>query len=425
MSFLDFSNCEAHIDYLAERYDPKTRQWLLKDFYKWFNNSDHSCRAFVLIGDAGIGKSVIAAVIAKQVKNSKAGGKLAAAFFSRHNDRTRNDPRYLLGTIAYQLSNRNNEYDENVGGVEGIHRMLTNFELGVQELFTKLLEEPLSQCDFCKRQLVVIDALDETDNSSRNEFLDLIMDSFPLLPKRLVFFITSRPEDTVQYRLKNYNPLITICSGNDSSANTYQQHIADIQTFLENELNFSTLSRSAEELTNQCNGMFLCAFYIAKMLKTEACLVDIVPQNIYGFFRKNFKRIHDKLKNKDFYQKLFGCVVMTPSPLPRLFISFILRKESLVESLAEQKVIDVVSQFVPLRSTDDTFAFLHSLIPDWLTDKKLSRELCVEKNKANKYFKKIIVEYLNEFLQGKSEDIFFNETSLVNYMLCVGFRFLL
>ena len=409
---------------MAERYDPKTRQWLLKDFYKWFNNPDDSCRAFVLIGDAGIGKSVIAAVIAKQAKDSKAGGNLAAAFFSRHNDRTRNDPRYLLGTIAYQLSNRNNEYDENVGGVEGIHRMLTNSELGVQELFTKLLEEPLSRCNFCPRQLVVIDALDETDSSSRDEFLDLIMDGFPLLPKWLVFFITSRPEDTVQYRLKNYNPLITICSGNDSSANTYQQHIADIQTFLENKLDFSNLPCTAVEFTNQCNGMFLYAFLLADRSKTEPCPVDIVPQDIHGFFRKNFKRIHDKLKNKDFYQKLFGCFVMTPSPLPRLFISFLLQKESLDESLAEQKVIDVVSQFVPLRNTDDTFAFLHNLIPGWLTDKKLSRELCVEKNKANNHFKNIIVEYLNGFLQGKSEDIFFNETPLVNYMLCVGFRFL-
>ena len=422
MSFLDFSNCEAQIDYLAKRYDPKTRQWLLKPFKEWFSNPDDSRKAFVLIGDAGIGKSVIAAVVAQQ---AKVGGNLAAAFFSRHNDRTRNDPRYLLGTIAYQLSNCNNEYDKMVGGVERIHRMLTNSELGVQELFTKLLEEPLSQCNVCTRQLVVIDALDETDNSSRNEFLDLIMDGFPLLPKWLVFFITSRPEDTVQYRLKNYNPVITICSGNNSSTNTYQQHIADIQTFLENKVNFSTPnSYSPEELTNQCNGMFLYAFFLVEMLKTEACSDDNVPPDIYDFFRKNFKRIHDKLKSKEFYQKLFGCFVTAPSPLPRLFISFLLQKESRVESLSDQKVIDVVSQFVPLRNTDDTFVFLHNLISGWLTNEKLSRELCVDKDKANKYFTNIIVEYLNVFLQGKSEDIFFKETSLVNYMLCVGFHFL-
>ena len=390
----------------------------MKDFDEWFSDPVDS-RAYVLLGDAGVGKSVMAAVISQRAKDS---GNMAAAFFCRHYDGTRRDPRYLLGTVAYQLSNCNNEYDERVGGVEGIHRMLANSNLGVHELFTKLLEEPLNHCKPCMRKLVVIDALDESEYSSRDDYLDLIMCRFPFLPKWLVFFITSRPEDTVQYRLKNYNPCIKICAGNNDNANLYQQHNLDIQTFLRNELDFSTFSCSLEELTNQCNGMFLYAFYIAKMLKTKTYLPDdIVPENLYSFFRQNFKRVHDKL-GQDFYQKLFGCFVMTPSPIPRLFISFLLRKES--SSVDEQEVIDAVSQFVAIRDTDDTFSFLHGLIPDWLANEKLSRKLSLEKNEAEKYFRNVIAEYLNDFLQLKNENIFLNKPTLVNYMLCVGFRFL-
>ena len=415
---LDFSTCEADIDYYFGRYDPDTRQWLLKDFDKWFLDPGDS-RAYVLLGDAAVGKSVMAAVISQRAKDS---GNIAAAFFCRHYDGTRREPRYLLGTVAYQLSNCHSEYGERVGGVEGIHRMLANSNLGVHELFTKLLEEPLSHCKPCMRKLVVIDALDESEYSSRDDFLDLIMCRFPFLPKWLVFFITSRPEDTVQYRLKNYNPCIKICVGNNDDINLYQQHNLDIQTFLRNELDFSTFSCSLEELTNQCNGMFLYAFYIAKMLKTKTYLPDdIVPENLYSFFCQNFKRVHDKL-GQDFYQKLFGCFVITPSPLPRLFISFLLRKES--SSVDEQEVIDAVSQFVAIRDTDDTFSFLHGLIPDWLADKKLSRKLSLEKNEAEKYFRNIIAEYLNDFLQLESKNILLNKAPLVNYMLCVGFRFL-
>ena len=416
--FSDFSTCEADIDYYFGQYDSDTRQWLLEDFDEWFKDPGDS-RAYVLLGDAGVGKSVIAAVISQRAKDS---GNMAAAFFCRHYDGTRRDPKYLLGTVAYQLSNCHSEYGKRVGGVDGILRMLANSNLGVHKLFTNLLEEPLSHYNSSMKKLVVIDALDESEYSSRDDFLDLIKHRFPSLPKWLVFFITSRPEDTVQYRLKCYNPCIKICVGNNDNTNLYPQHNLDIQTFLRNELDFSTLSPSLEELANQCNGMFLYAFYIAKMLKTKTYLRDdIVPEDLYSFFRQNFKRVHDKL-GQDFYQKLFGCFVMTPSPLPRLFISFLLRKES--SSVDEQEVIDAVSQFVAIRDTDDTFSFLHGLIPDWLADEKLSRKLSLEKNEAEKYFRNIIAEYLNDFLQLQSENIFLNKVPLLNYMLCVGFRFL-
>jgi hypothetical protein len=93
-------------------------------------------------------------------------------------------------------------------------------------------------------------------------------------------------------------------------------------------------------------------------------------------------------------------------------------------SVDEQEVIDAVSQFVALRTTDGTFAFLHSLIPAWLTDKqKASRQLVIDRNKASACFKSIIVEFLNAFLQQGRETISFAKPDLVNYILDVGFRF--
>jgi hypothetical protein len=108
----------------------------------------------------------------------------------------------------------------------------------------------------------------------------------------------------------------------------------------------------------------------------------------------------------DFYKKLFGCALVAPSPLPVSFISFLLQREN--SSVDEQEVIDAVSQFVALRTTDKTFAFLHSLIPAWLTDEqKTSRRLFIDRNKANAYFRSIIVEFLNVFLQQDRETISF------------------
>ena len=261
--------------------------------------------------------------------------------------------------------------------------MLANSKLGVQELFTKLLEEPLGKCTSCQqRKLVIIDALDETEYESREDFLDLIKERFPWLPKWLVFFITSRPEHTVQSRLERYNPCVRICAGNNEQGSFYEQHEQDIQRFLEKRVDFSRLPYSVKDIAKKCNGLFLYAFYIVKVLNDPAHsgkidrLSDLFPGNIDDVFRKNFKRVYDKV-GKDIFKKLFGCAIVAPSPLPVAIIECILEREK--SSQDGQEVIDVVSQFVVLRASDRLITFLHNLIPAWLTNKEKAGKLFIDK----------------------------------------------
>ena len=424
--FTEIANCESDIAFFAARHDPATRQWLLKDFDKWFSDPGDS-RAYVLLGDPGVGKSVMAGVLAQR---SREAGHLGAAYFFRHNDGTRNDPRYLLGTIAYQLCKCNNRYSSIVGGEGDIRNLLGNSNLGIQELFTRLLQEPLKRCTpYQRRILVVIDALDETQYKSRDDFLDLITNRFLVLPKWLVFFITSRPEETVQFKLNKYNPCIKICAGSSAHFNVYQQHERDIKLFLEKRVDFTHLSYSAEDVTKACNGLFLYAFYISRILKDPVHsgkinqLSDLFPGDIDSFFLRNFKRVFNKV-GADLYWKLFGCAIVAPSPLPVSFIPFILKRET--SDLDEQEVIDAVSQFVVLRTSDETFTFLHNLIPAWLTDKKkASRRFFVDRIKVGKYFRDIIVEFLSAVVANQRWDKLPSiEADLSDYFLRVGVRFL-
>ena len=424
--FTEIASCEGDIAIFAGRHDVDTRQWLLEDFDKWFSDPGDS-RAYVLLGDPGVGKSVMAGVLAQR---SKKAGSLGAAYFCRHNDNTRNDPRYLLRTIACQLCKSNSQYNSNVGGEGGVRKLLGNSNLGVQELFTKLLQEPLStSTPFQQRKLVVIDALDETRYESREDFLDLLMHRFPELPKWLVFFITSRPEETVQFRLNKYNPCIKICAGNSEDRNFYQQHERDIKLFLEKSVDFSHLPYSVEDITKKCNGLFLYAFYIARVLKDPAHsgkihqLSDLFPGDIDNFFLQNFKRVFDKV-GENVYKKLFGCAIVAPSPPPVSLIPFILKREN--SDLVGQEVIDAVSQFVVLQTSDETFTFLHNLIPTWLTDKKKApRKLFIDTIEAVEYLKDIIVEFLSAAVFNKRwEKPPSVEADLFDYCLCIGVRFL-
>ena len=425
LCLVEISNFEADIAFLAERHDPDTRGWLFADINSWFHAPGDS-RAYVLLGDAGVGKSVIAGALAKRAQDA---GYLGAAYFCRHNDETRNDPRNLLGTIACQLCKCSVEYSNIVGGEGGVRMTLANSKLSIGGLFTKLLQEPLGKCAPCEqRKLVIIDALDETEYKSRDDFLDLVMHRFPRLPKWLLFFITSRPEDTVQFTLKNYNPCVKICAGYGKHLNVYQQHEQDIKQFLEKRVDFSCLPCTVEIVTKKCNGLFLYAFYMVEVLNNLACsgnigeLTELFPGDIDDFFYVNFKRIFDKV-GADLFRTLFGCVAASPSPLPRSFISFLLKREK--SNLNEQEVIDTVSIFLVHRASDLTFTFLHNLIPSWLTDRNKARRFFVDITVAREYLKKIVLEFLPSSVinvsSGKYSSI---ETDLLDYVLHVGVRLL-
>ena len=419
---------DADITFFAKRLDPHTRQWFFDDFNAWF--SDPKCsRAYVLLGDPGVGKSVIAGALAQRMRGTE---QLGAAYFCRHNDGTRNDPRYLLGTIAHQLCACNDKYKEILGGKKGVEMLLGNSKLGVKELFTKLLQEPLSTCrpsEGHQKFLVIIDALDETENESREDFLDLIKHRFRLLPDWLLFFVTSRPEDSVQSRLKRYKPCIKICSGNSDLQNFYQQHEQDIQNFLRKRINYPCVTISVDDVSQKCDGLFLYAHYIVEELKDALVsgkkisnLNDLFPGDIEEFFLQNFRRVYDHV-GENIFQKLFGCVVVAPSPLPVSVISFILNREN--SDHDRQQVIDAVSQFLVLRNPDQTLTFLHNLVPAWLTnDTKAPRKLLICMKMAGKYLREVFVEILSSIIQESSSPCTSIDVKLKDYVMRVAVSFL-
>ena len=388
----EIARCDADIAFFAKKHDPDTRQWLFNDFDIWFSDPGDS-RAYVLLGDAGVGKSVIAGALAQRTGEA---GQLGAAYFCRHDDGTRNDPRKLLESIACQLCGCDSEYNKKVGGESSIRKMLANSELGVKELFTKLLEEPLAMCSPCKPgKLVIIDALDETEYKSREDFLDLIMKRFPSLPEWLVFFITSRPEDIMQSRLERYTPCVWICAGKSEQGSSYQRHKQDVQRFLETEIDFSHVSNPVEEIAEKCKGLFVFAHCIVEEYNNDySGKIDqfIFPGNISDFFRTNVRRVFSKL-GEDLYKKLFGCVLVAPSPLPVLFISFVLNREN--SEVDVQGAIDAMTLFPVLQTSDQTVTFLHDLIPEWLTDVTTAGKFFIDKETADKYLKDVFVETLS------------------------------
>jgi len=250
------------------------------------------------------------------------------------------------------------------------------------------------------------------------------MNRFPVLPNWLVFFITSRPENTVQLNLEKYNPCVRICVGNVEHDNFYQRHEQDIKLFLRNKVDCSRLPFSVDDLATKCNGSFLYAFYIAKNLNASMQsgksfqLVDLFPGDFDNFLRKNFKRVFEKV-GCSLFKKLFGCAITAPAPLPVSFISYVLQREKL--QIPKQHVLDALSLFMV---QSKTFTFLHNLIPEWLTDEDKARELFIDKNIEANYLKDVIHEILFGFIHEQSQNVSVMKPDLLDYVLRFGIRYL-
>ena len=74
--------------------------------------------------------------------------------------------------------------------VEGFRDKLNT----LSDAFRVLLHDPLHALDRRKPMLIVVDALDESKTDDKSEFLELISDEFPELPKWIKILILSRPE---------------------------------------------------------------------------------------------------------------------------------------------------------------------------------------------------------------------------------------
>ena len=75
-----------------------------------------------------------------------------------------------------------------------------------------------------KRQIILIDALDECDHNGKNDLLNCIRDHFLKLPEWLGFFLTTRPEVNIMKKLGKFHPEELIANS--------EKNMKDIQLYI-------------------------------------------------------------------------------------------------------------------------------------------------------------------------------------------------
>ena len=362
-------NTERVIQYHSGKYQEGTRLRIIERINLWLDDRTSENRVMVISGDAGMGKSVISAVVCQRMQHA---GRLTGSHFCQHNKARHRNPKIMLQSLAYQLSEFLPPYKREL--VKALSRNLgediNNLEVG--ELFELLFEEPLRNVDDPGECfLMVIDGLDESEYKGRNEMLDVIGNHFSALPVWFRFCVTTRPEIILAKHLQKLNPLHL--QQND------EENVKDIRIFFETQLG-NVIQSGCEEvvidaLVREAAGHFLYAYLMVDFIKENVSLLTpeelgkTLPSGVTSVYQSYFERLEKELTiSEELFLTFLSALAAAKEPLPLDFVSKMLLSD--IKSPAGhrkvRKAIECISTLLPVQ--DGCIHFFHKSVKDWLTD---------------------------------------------------------
>ncbi|XP_068742720.1 uncharacterized protein [Montipora capricornis] len=359
----------------TKRYLEGTRESFFAEINRWLDDESSPNRVLVVSGNAGMGKSVIAAEMCRRMQEA---GRLAGSHFCHHDRARHRNPKVMMQSLACHLSCCIPEYKkalvEQFSGNLGVE--INNME--VVDLFYLLFLEPLNMvADPGFTSLVVIDALDESQYQGRNELLDVISSLFKDLPLWLRFFVTTRPEVNIWDSLKDLRPLRLEPKDEDN--------LKDIRFYFEQSLSVLLQVERPElvldDLVQKSEGVFLCAQFLVDFIRAKCPIVitleqleKTLPSGISCVYQSYFQRLEQDLcKELNITEEQFLCflsaIAAAREPLPLGFVPKLLctKSSSLSVMRKVSKAIAIVSSLLPVH--DNRIHFFHKSVKDWLTDK--------------------------------------------------------
>ena len=358
-------NFQTEIDSFNGKCTTGSREWVLNQVLTWFNETTSENRAFVISDVAGLGKSVIAAVICKRFAEH-----VGASHFFKYNDDQYNNPKFFLQSVAWQLCKVLPAYKEALA--EKLSGNLGNplNDMNIQGLFSVLYKEPFSGIsDPGKHILILLDAVDESEYKGRDELAELIANRFHELPSYLRFLITTRPEKNLIFAFRRLNPLSM--QAND------KENLNDIKLVLQDKISSSSHPTPdfIDSLAQKCDGSMLHAFVLTEMYKENISIhtIESLPGSVEEYYAGCFKRLERELLqlvdiSGDRFLSFLSALAVAKEPFPVGFLGTLFGFENRADTKEKiAKAISVVSSLLLIRK-DKCISFFHKSVRDWLVD---------------------------------------------------------
>lgn len=170
-----------------------TREWIFEDIHKWVESigtGKASEKVYWVTGDDGIGKTVISSKLLEILKVKKS---LGGWHFCRHNNPAQSNVIAMLDSLSGMLRSVLPAYAEILSSDNFSILEKARAAKDPVALFKTLFQIPLNKMkNLLKPIILIIDGLDEMQNSDLDDFLILLRDYISKLPSWLGFFLTSR-----------------------------------------------------------------------------------------------------------------------------------------------------------------------------------------------------------------------------------------
>jgi hypothetical protein len=284
------------------------RDWVVKDLERWL--ADPRRRVFWITGEAGVGKSALAAWLSRKRP------EIAAFHACRYGNSDRVNPRKALTSLAYQLSTQLPDYQQrlNTSNLDALRG-----EANARAVFERLFVDPLGGSFAApERPLVIlIDALDEATQNGKNELAAIIGTELSKTPHWLRLIVTSRPyEEAVTVPLQALDAW-KLDAGRD-------ENLDDIRSYLRRELrpfsgNGEPPRETVEKIVAKSEGLFLYASWVwQEVADRRLALTDVekFPQGLGGIYAAFFERYFpDPEKYRTTYRPILEAVCAAREPL--------------------------------------------------------------------------------------------------------------
>ena len=411
-------NSQRGIDDHAETYQEGTRMFFFESVEKWLDDRSSPNRVMVISGNAGMGKSVIAAVICKRMQEV---GRLSGSHFCQHDKARYRNPKVMLQSLASQLSSSLPEYKDAL--VKTLSRNLgvdlNNME--VKDLFDLLFDEVLSKLkDPGRNILLVVDGLDESEYQGRNELLDVISKHFIKLPRWIRFLVTTRPEINIADMLKDFRPLQL--EPNDA------ENLMDLKILFEKQLSDVTPQDHREviisELVKRSEGLILYAYLLVHFIKENVSLLtpeqldSTLPSGISSVYKTYFQRLEMELSKEleikgEQFLIFLSALTNAREPLLLDFVSKMILSDanSSADRRKVKKAIACISTLLPVR--DDRIHFFHKSVKDWLTDTSWygQHDFTVDEKEGHRILSELCTHELDEIKRKGVDSAKFSDTA--------------
>ena len=363
---------ENDVKYHAEWYQEGTRVSIFTKLENWLDDRGSQNRVMVISGNAGMGKSVISAVVCRRMKEA---GRLSGSHFCQHDKARHRNPKVMLQSLACQLSESLEEYRNTLVEVLSRNLGVELNDMEVKELFELLLEEPLKKLkDPGRNILMVVDGLDESEYRGRNELLDVISNHFNKLPCWIRFLVTTRPEINIADSLKSFSPLTL--EPDD------EENLMDIRLLLKKQLSHFIQPEHEDcvitELVKKSEGLILYAYLLTRFIKDSASSItpehldSTFPSGISSVYETYFQRLEKELckelniREEQFFIFLSALVAAKEPLLLSFFTQMMVPGTTCLTKRREVKKAQAcISTLLPIRG--DCIHFFHKSVKDWLS----------------------------------------------------------